>query len=50
MPLMREVKRFVRKCPKLISLGMNIFGPSWTLHTQPLLQNGTVNTGEEHGL
>lgn len=23
MPLMREVKRFVRKCPKLLSLGMD---------------------------
>jgi hypothetical protein len=28
MPLMREVKRFVRKCPKLLSLGMNIHEPS----------------------
>jgi hypothetical protein len=29
MPLMREVKRFVRKCPKLISLGMDITRVFW---------------------
>lgn len=35
MPLMREVKRFVRKCPKLISLGMIIPLPLYSL-IQPL--------------
>jgi hypothetical protein len=49
MPLMREVKRFVRKCPKLISLGMDILVSFGLPHTQPLLQNGMVNMGEEHG-
>lgn len=49
-PAMREVKRFVKKCPRLVELGKCALARSHSCCVDGSLQNGTVAMRVENGL
>lgn len=50
LPPTREVKRFVKKCPRLVELGKCALARSHLCCIDGLLQNGMVATRVENGL